>query len=77
MTIKTELLKSYICDYISSNICDFEIDENKVSDTTAIKLLEEIQKILQNEEDSDFYKVEKIVCLFEENKINAGSCHDF
>lgn len=77
MTIKTDLLKSYIYDHISENICDFEIDENKIANTNAIKLLGEIQKIIQNDDDSDFYKVEKIVCLFEENKIWAGSCHDF
>lgn len=77
MTIKTELLKRYIYDYITNYISDFEIDENKIAETTSIKILKEIQNIIQNHEYTDFDKVECIVCLFEKYHISAGCCHDF
>jgi len=77
MTIKTELIKKYLSDYILNCISDFEIDENKIVSIKAVDLLNEIQTIIQNDKFSDFDKVEKIVCLFDENHINAGCCHDF
>ncbi len=77
MTIKTELLKRHIRDYVSSMIDDFEIDENKIANSTAILVLGEIQKIIGDDNLSDFDCVEKIVCLFEEYKLNAGGRHDF
>lgn len=77
MKIKTELLKRAVTNIINSYIEDiFEIDADTIANTVAIKLLGEIQKIIQSD-DSDFDKVEKIVCLFEDNKISAGGCHDF
>ncbi len=75
--IKTELLKLYISDYIKNNITDFEIDANEIANTTAIKILAEIQKILANEDYTDFEIVEEIVCLFEKYKLDFGGCHDF
>ncbi len=75
--IKTELLKAYIADYINQNIEDFEIDANTIANTTAIKILAQIQKILSNEHYTDFEIVEEIVCLFEKYKLNFGGCHDF
>ena len=44
MNIKTELLKSYICDFINNNLQDFEIDASYIADTTATKMLEEKTK---------------------------------
>ena len=73
MTAKMELLKHYICD----TIYNLEIDGDEVSDNMALNVLEEIRQIIQNDEYSDFDKVEKIVCLFEEYDIDAGACHDF
>ena len=58
-------------------IDDFEIDADKITDTTAIKMLAEIQDILKNYSYSDFEIVEEIVNVFEENKIDFGNCHDF
>ncbi len=75
--IKLELLKGYISDFINSKLEDFEIDADKIANTTAIKMLSEIQKIISNEDYSDFEIVEEIVCLFEKNGIDFGSCHDF
>lgn len=77
MQIKTELLKKNISDYVSENISDFLIDENKIATTVAIEILSQIQSILKNSDYSDFEIVEEIVCIFEKYKIDAGICHDF
>ena len=77
MNIKLELLKGYISDYINSNLEDFEIDASKIVDTTAIKMLSEIQNIIKDEQYSDFDAVEEIVCIFEKYNIDFGSRHDF
>ena len=77
MNIKLELLKSYITDVINSNIESFEIDENEIADTLAINMLREIQSIVKNENYSDFEAIEKIVCLFENYKIDYGFRNDF
>ena len=75
--IKTELLKLYISNYINHNIKDFEIDVSEIANTTAIKILAKIQKILANENYTDFEIVEETVCLFEKYKLDFGYRHDF
>lgn len=77
MTIRTELLKRHISDYVNYHIEDFEINADEIVNSTAIKLLFEIQKIIQNDKYSDFEMVEKITCLFEKYNIDGGACHDF
>ena len=77
MTIKTELLKRHIKDYVSNMIENFEIDENSIADSTAILMLAEIQKIISDDNLDDFDCVEKIVCLFEKYDIDSGGRHDF
>ncbi len=77
MNIKVELLKSYITDFINSNLEDFEINAGEIADSVAIKMLSEIQNIIRNENYSDFDIVEEIVCVFEKYKVDFGSCHDF
>ena len=77
MTIKLELLKNHICDYIHSNLENLEIDVEKIADTVAIAMLQEIQSIVRDEANSDFDAMEKIVCVFEKNGIDFGSRHDF
>ena len=42
MNIKTELLKSYITEFVKSEIEDFEIDASQIADTTAIQMLSKI-----------------------------------
>ena len=76
MNIKLELLKGTIHDIIERQLSDFDIDADKIADTTAIKALSEIQSILASNID-DFEIVEQIVCVFEKYKLNAGGCHDF
>ena len=77
MKIKTELLKRYIIDFIDNRIDDFEIDAKKIADTVAIKMLAEIQGVIKNENYSDFDAIERIVEIFEENKMDFGVRHDF
>ena len=76
MNIKLELLRDGIHDIIDSRLADIVIDADKTADTTAIMALSEIQSILANDID-DFEIVERIVCVFEKYKLNAGGCHDF
>lgn len=77
MNIKTELIKSYIAEIICRGITDFGIDADKIADTTAIKVLGEIQQILQKTDLDDFEKIEEIVLIFEKYNLDAGVCHDF
>lgn len=77
MNIKLQLLKSYISDFINSNLEDFEIDASQIADTTATQALYEIQKVIQDETYSDFDAIEEIVCIFEKYNIGAGFRHDF
>lgn len=77
MTIKTELIKSYIAHSVCSMITDFEIDEEKVADAVAIRMLGEIQEILNCNDLDDFEKIEEIVMLFSKFNIDFGDCHNF
>ena len=63
-------------------------DENRIllSDSGTLiemecyRILEEIKKIIRDDDLSDkecFYRIEKLVCLFESNGIDSGSRHDF
>lgn len=77
VNIKTELLKIFIMDFIDARIDDFEIDADLIANTVATNILAEIQEIIKNENYTDFERVEEIVNLFEKNKIDTGSCHNF
>ena len=77
MKMKLELLKNQISEFINDRIEDFEIDASEIANSVAIQMLAEIQKVIQNEDYSDFEAIEEIVCIFEKYNIDAGSCHDF
>ncbi len=77
MNIKLDLLKKHISNHINKNLKDFDIDADKIVDTDAIKILSEIQKVICDEDYSDFEAIEAIVCIFEEYKIDFGARHDF
>lgn len=77
MNIKLELLKNFITYTVSNYFENLEIDADKITDTIAVRMLAEIQEIIRDEEISDFDAIEKIVCVFEENKIDFGVRHDF
>ena len=77
MNIKVELLKNYISDFINFKLEDFEIDASHIADSTAIKALAEIQRVITDESFSDFDAIEEIVCIFQKYKIDTGFRHDF
>ena len=77
MEIKLELLKRHIAEFINFRIEDFEIDASLIARSTAIEILSEIQKVLQDENYSDFEAIEEIVRIFERYGIDAGIRHDF
>ena len=77
MNIKLELLRGEIHDIIDSRLEELNIDINKIAQTTAIKALSEIQEIISNQELSDFYALEEIVCVFEKYHLSFGGRHDF
>ena len=83
MSIKVELLKNELCDLIFEKIGEISIDANKIIDTKATMMLEEIQSVLIgkgtdfNSENLDFEIVEEIVCIFEKYGVDAGVCQDF
>ncbi len=77
MKIKTELLKGFIMDFIDNRIDDFEIDADLITNTVAINVLAEIQEVIKDENYSDFDAIERIIEIFEENKIDFGVRHDF
>lgn len=77
MDIKLELLRGYMADYVKHHIEDFEIDANKISDSRAIEILSEIRQVIQEEGNTDFECVEKIVLIFEKYQLSTGGRHDF
>lgn len=77
MDIKLELIMGAICDTINERIGFLDIDANEIADTTAINALSEIQEIIQNENYSDFEKIEEIMSVFEKYNLSFGECHDY
>lgn len=77
MRIKSELFANAVRDCLVNQLPYMDIDINEIANTTAIKALSEIQEVLDNDEDSDFDIVEKIVCIFEKYNLSGGSVHDF
>ena len=77
MNIKLDIIKAYIADIICSNITDFEIDADKIADTSATNALGEIQNVLHKSELDDFEMIEEIVLIFQKYNLDAGICHDF
>ena len=77
MDIKLELLSNAISELVMQRLDAIGIDADKIADTVAIAMLSEIQKIIQNDEISDFDAIEKIVVLFEKYGVDAGVRHDF
>ena len=77
MNIELDLLRNHISDLVNDHIGDFEIDASEIADTVAIQALSEIQKVVENDNYSDFEAMEQIVCIFEKYKFDSGSRHDF
>lgn len=77
MDIKLELLSNAISELVMQRLDTINIDADKIADTVAITMLSEIQKIIQDDDVSDFDAIEKIVVLFEKYGVDAGIRHDF
>ena len=77
MDIKLELLSNVIFELVMQRLDTISIDADKIADSVAITMLSEIQKIIQDDEISDFDAIEKIVVLFEKYGVDAGIRHDF
>ena len=77
MNVKLELLRNYITDFINCKIEDLEIDISQIADSTAINILSEIQKVIKNENYSDFDAIEEIICIFDKYNIDFGVRHNF
>ncbi len=77
MSVKMDLLKAAIADYVEMNMQDFETAVCEMADNNAVFLLDEIQRIIQDCNNNDFDIAEKIVSLFKSNGIDCGNCHDF
>lgn len=77
MNIKIELLREYVAETVTNQIEEICFDASEIADTTATKILCEVQEVLKNDTLSDFEIVEEIVCIFEKYKIDFGACHDF
>ena len=75
--IKLELLKSEIADIVISKIGKLDIDADKIADTVAISMLQEILSVIKDDTLSDFDMVDRIVTVFENKNISTGNCHDF
>lgn len=76
MNIKLELLKNEISELVMNRLNELDIDADKVTDTTAICILSQIQKIIKSDLE-DFEKVEDIAAVFERYNLSCGGCHDF
>ena len=78
MKIKSELLKRHIWSYIDGMIENFDIDEDKIADATAIEIVKLVQGILKKHEEIDEIEmVEEIVKVFEKYGIDTYGCHDY
>lgn len=70
-------MKGAIYDTVNERIGFLDIDVDEIADTTAIAALSEIQEIIQNENYSDFEKIEEIMSVFEKYNLSFGECHDY
>ena len=77
MNIKHEIIIGHIAEAVKGIIEEKITEELPSADTKAITILEEIKKVIADDELSDFDVVEEIVCLFENKGIDCGSRHDF
>ena len=81
MHLKLELLQNALFQAVREGLnhaeMGGEINADEIADTTAIKALSEIKKIIHDEEKEDFDVVEEIVCVFEKYNIDIGGRHDF
>ena len=72
MNIKLELIREYVASKVVHQIEDFEIDVNRIANTKAIRMLGEIQAILQNDKMNDAEMISARDEIFSDNKMTGG-----
>ena len=72
MRIKLELVRIAVADMVASGIADMDIDINKVANSRAIEILEQIRAVMQNDKLSAEGAVSEISEILRENNIAAG-----
>ncbi len=83
MSMKKELVVEALITMMEEQFDRYlELDETQMADTVAIRVLSEIQDVLQTKSDfydpnNDFEIVEEIVKIFYKYNLNPGPCHDF
>ncbi len=78
MSIKEELLIRRIAEIIAHSVQLPELDLNSIVNSTALKMLEEIQDVLSKDGKlSDFEMIEEIVEIFIKYGVDIKGCHDF
>ena len=77
MRTKRELWKTYFAKLIDGQFGDILLEAYQAIDFVAVKILYEVQNIIQNEKYSVFEAIEAIVCVFEKYGIDFGGRHDF
>ena len=73
--LKQELLAYAMQKAIENKIENMNYDINSI----VIEILQKIQNVLieSDDDEDDFYTVDKIVCIFYEYDLDCGGCHDF
>jgi len=77
MSIRKELLSKIISEAII-NCPDFtDINFNLEAEKSSLLALSEIQKIVKNDELSDYDAIEEIIDIFEKYNLDSGNRHDW
>ena len=77
MDIRLQLIARAVGEMVEKRLDYLTVDADSIAKTTAMKIVEEIQDVLFQDELSDFDMVENIVVIFEKYHISAGATHDF
>lgn len=77
MNSKLELISQKITEIIYCMIKPLDIDVNEIIQIKALKALSEIRDIINNEHNSDFYKIEHIIHVFNKYNLDFDNYHDF
>ena len=79
-----ELLEEILLSVLKKKVREIELPEmaeiQRIVEMECYKALSKIKEIISNDDLDDpecFYKIEKIVCLFEKMGIDSGVRHDF
>ena len=77
MKLNISLFSKAIAEAIEFKMENTDTDFEKMVNTEAVQILNEIHDILDNKDTNDFETVENIVRVFEKHGLEGGLCHDF